>query len=106
MERAFRSFIRAARRSPNLFAFAGGLFLAAGTPMWFDSFFLAFHHAESAAQTGGRVSPLFIPLIGLYNPLVRSGFALGVFITIIGVGVSVMILALARRFSRWQLPPP
>jgi len=77
---------------------------AAGTPIWFDSFFMALWRAEADARTGRSVSPFFAPLMGLYNPVVRSGFAVAVMFTIIGVGVVVMILALARRFSRWQLP--
>lgn len=106
MQRAFRSLIRAVRRSPNLFAFAGGLFLAVGIPCWCDSFFLALWQAEADSSNGRPVSPFFAPMIGLYDPVVRSGFAVAVMFAIIGVGIVVMFLALARRFSRWQLPPP
>jgi hypothetical protein len=105
MESVFRGFIRTVRQSPNLFAFAGGLFLAVGTPCWCDSFFMALWRAEGDASSGRPVSPIFVPLIGLYNQVVRSGFAVAVMFTIIGIGVAAMFLALARRFSRWQLPP-
>ena len=105
MGRIGRGIIRVVRRSPNLFAFAFGLFLVVGVPCWCDSFFRAFLEAEVDASNGITVSPIFRPMIGLFDPLVRSGFAVVVMFGVIGIGVVILFLSLARLFSRWQLPP-
>src|SRR5258708_17894069 len=105
MFRIYWGCARVVRRSPNLFLFAGGLLLAVGAPCWFDWFMTRLWYAKASVSNGNPAPPAIAPLVGLYDPVAKSGLTTAVMVTIISSCIGTMVLALLRVLRPREIPP-
>ncbi len=100
MGAAFRGLVRAVRRSPNLFAVAAGLFLFSVPGILLDA---ALHASGRILSGDPPVAPpppprLLAPSIDLWGRFADSGIGVAVAVTIMGAGILLALLGVARVF--------
>jgi hypothetical protein len=102
MVRAFHAFIRAIRKQPNHFAVACGLFMFLLPGVFMDAALRASGRIRYGDETPPPVPPVLAPMVALWGRFADSGFGLAVVLSVMGAGILLALLGVARVFRPKQ----